>query len=188
MIYTAKSHLTALEDQNIWLSNTTFNSCPKNFNQLWIIHAEVEKRVVPLIYCLMIGTKQENYVSALKIIKKEIPNIDLAKKYTKPVLAGRPPRDFIGLIGLKSLKKMKTFKELYKKHTSDTSGIAKKIVGRYPELCFIKKDEILKSVRLLDVDELNVANKELMVGFIDYFKDQWKESSLRRYMGQGRTR
>ncbi|KAJ9056397.1 hypothetical protein DSO57_1033445 [Entomophthora muscae] len=71
-IYAPKSHLKVLKDQEVWLSDVTFASCPKIFNQLWVIHVELEERVVPLIYCLMIGTKQENYVRTLKIIKKEI--------------------------------------------------------------------------------------------------------------------
>ncbi|KAJ9049930.1 hypothetical protein DSO57_1019421 [Entomophthora muscae] len=77
IIYEYQSHFKVIEYQDVWLSDTIFFSCPKIFNQLWIIHGEVEERVVPLIYCLMIRTKQENYLPALKIIKKEIQKIVL---------------------------------------------------------------------------------------------------------------
>ncbi|KAJ9075274.1 hypothetical protein DSO57_1037690 [Entomophthora muscae] len=58
----------------------TFFSFLKIFNYLWVIHAEVEERVVPLIHCLMIGPKQENYVYVLNIIKKEIQTIVLGEQ------------------------------------------------------------------------------------------------------------
>ncbi|KAJ9056143.1 hypothetical protein DSO57_1036013 [Entomophthora muscae] len=67
---------------------------------------------------------------------------------------------------------MKTFNEIYKKYTSDTSGITKQMIGRYPVLCLMKKYDILKAVPLWNVDEWNLANKDLLAGFIDYFKDQ----------------
>ncbi|KAJ9052541.1 hypothetical protein DSO57_1033144 [Entomophthora muscae] len=91
-------------------------------------------------------------------------------------------------LGKERYQEDEDIQELYKKHTSDTSGIAKKVVEGYPELCFLKKDEKLKSVRLLDVDKLNVANKELMVGFIDYFKDQWTEKFIEKIYGPGKNK
>ncbi|KAJ9089993.1 hypothetical protein DSO57_1007285 [Entomophthora muscae] len=57
IIYGAKSHLKVLKDQE----DATFASCPKFINQLQFIHTEVDERVVPFIYCLMIENNQENY-------------------------------------------------------------------------------------------------------------------------------
>ncbi|KAJ9056725.1 hypothetical protein DSO57_1030069 [Entomophthora muscae] len=51
IIYASKNHLKVLKDQEV-------------------IHMKVENRVVSLIYRLIIGTKQVNYVRTLKIIKK----------------------------------------------------------------------------------------------------------------------
>ncbi|KAJ9065982.1 hypothetical protein DSO57_1014226 [Entomophthora muscae] len=81
------SHLKALKDQEVWPPDATFASCPRIFDQIWALHAEVEVRVVPLIYCPMIETKQENYVGALKIITKEIQKIVLEEQETSPTPA-----------------------------------------------------------------------------------------------------
>lgn len=223
IIYATKKNMQVIKDQEVWLSDATFASCPKIFNQLWVIHAEVEERVVPLIYCLMIGTKSESYVRALKIIKQEMQKIALEENEAKATSAGRPPKDPISSIRLKNpkvvlldfeaaqsmafkevfgcatqgcyfhfrqacLRKLKTFKELYKKYTSDTSGITKQMVGRYPAMCFLKKDDILKAVKLLDVDEWNVANRELMAGFVEYFKDQWTGKFVEKRYGPGKNK
>ncbi|KAJ9072054.1 hypothetical protein DSO57_1031153 [Entomophthora muscae] len=74
IIYAPKSHLNVLKDK--------------------------EDRVMPLIYCLMIGTKQENYVYALKIIKKKIQKIVLEEQETKPTSAGKPHKDPVASIRL----------------------------------------------------------------------------------------
>ncbi|KAJ9048199.1 hypothetical protein DSO57_1015682 [Entomophthora muscae] len=79
-------------------------SCLNIFNQLWIIHVELEERVVSLIYCLMIGTKQKSYIHTLEIIRKEFYNIVLEEQGTKPTSAGRPSKNLIGSIRIKSPK------------------------------------------------------------------------------------
>ncbi|KAJ9060111.1 hypothetical protein DSO57_1034337 [Entomophthora muscae] len=102
IIYTSKSHHKALKDQEVWPSDATFASFPKIFDQLWALHAKVEERVVPLIYFLVIETKQENYLDALKIITKEIQKMVLEEQETRPTPAGRPPKDPAASIRLKN--------------------------------------------------------------------------------------
>ncbi|KAJ9059406.1 hypothetical protein DSO57_1002404 [Entomophthora muscae] len=104
IIYAIKSHPKVLKDQEVWILDATFVGQPKIFNQLQFILAEVEGRAVPLIQCLMIETKKENYVSNLKFIKKEIQEIVLVEQKTEPTPAGRPPNDLIALIRLKNAK------------------------------------------------------------------------------------
>ncbi|KAJ9071838.1 hypothetical protein DSO57_1033166 [Entomophthora muscae] len=66
-------------DQEVQLSDSTFASFPKIFNQLWVMPAEVEER--------------GNFVHALKIIKIEIQIIVLEEQETRPTLAGRLPKE-----------------------------------------------------------------------------------------------
>ncbi|KAJ9067188.1 hypothetical protein DSO57_1002251 [Entomophthora muscae] len=76
---------------------------PKISNQLWVIHAEVEERVVPLIYCPMVKTKQESYLNVLKVIKEEMQTTFLEEQETRPTSAGRPPKDNVVSIRLNKL-------------------------------------------------------------------------------------
>ncbi|KAJ9053650.1 hypothetical protein DSO57_1022171 [Entomophthora muscae] len=94
----------------------------------------------------MIETKQENYVCALKITKKEMQKIVLKEQETKHTSAGRPLKDCVG-------SRTQTCNGLYKKYTSDTSGIPKQMIERYPAQFFMNKDDILKAVKILDADE-----------------------------------
>ncbi|KAJ9085299.1 hypothetical protein DSO57_1015319 [Entomophthora muscae] len=96
MIYATKSYLTALKDQEVQLSDEAFASCPKIFNQLWVIHVEVEERVVPLIYFSMIETKQKSYVGALKIAKEDIQRVVLEEQEIRLTSTERPPKDPVG--------------------------------------------------------------------------------------------
>ncbi|KAJ9061424.1 hypothetical protein DSO57_1020914 [Entomophthora muscae] len=57
------------------------------------------------------------------------------------------------------------------------------MVERYSALCFMKKYGILKAVKLLDADKWNLANKELMAEFIDYFKGQRTEKFIEKRYG-----
>ncbi|KAJ9066589.1 hypothetical protein DSO57_1008227 [Entomophthora muscae] len=50
------------------------------FNHIWVIHVKSDEKFVPLIYFLMTGIKQENYVCSLKIIKKEMQKIVLEEQ------------------------------------------------------------------------------------------------------------
>ncbi|KAJ9073537.1 hypothetical protein DSO57_1015303 [Entomophthora muscae] len=128
-------------------------------------------RVVPLIYCLMNETKNENYMPALKIVKEEMQKMVWEEQETKLTSAERPPKDPIGPMSFKNTKlalieiefaqsipfswplEEENLKKLYKNYTPDTSVITKKMIKRYPVLCSLKKDDILKAVKLLDIDD-----------------------------------
>ncbi|KAJ9080037.1 hypothetical protein DSO57_1029270 [Entomophthora muscae] len=83
---------------------------------------------------------------------------------------------------------MKSSKDLYKRYTSDTLGTTKHMVGRYPPLQFLKKDGIWKAVKLLDADVWDMDNKELMAGFIGYFKDLWAGKLVEKRSGLGKNK
>lgn len=64
-----------MKEQELWLSDGTFISCPKILSQLWVIYGEVEERVFPLVYCLISNDDRPAYFRTLKVINKIVIKI-----------------------------------------------------------------------------------------------------------------
>lgn len=42
------------------------------FRQLWVIHAEIEGSVAPMVYILLQGHLEETYTRALRLVKAKL--------------------------------------------------------------------------------------------------------------------
>lgn len=67
--YATKKNLEQLRANDTWLCDGTFASCPKIFYQLWVVHAQLEDRVLPFAYFLLPGATEEIYTMAFQILQ-----------------------------------------------------------------------------------------------------------------------
>ncbi|KAG0438869.1 hypothetical protein DMUE_2831 [Dictyocoela muelleri] len=72
IIFTTKTHLLHLENSNKWNCDGTFYSCPKNFQQLYVIIARVKSIDVPLVYAFMENKSKSSYYKLFNYIKNNI--------------------------------------------------------------------------------------------------------------------
>lgn len=66
MIFTTAENCLLLKNASFWILDGTFKSCPKLFNELFVINGSVErgnnKIVVPLVYALITSRDQDLYI------------------------------------------------------------------------------------------------------------------------------
>ncbi|KAG0433544.1 hypothetical protein DMUE_5404, partial [Dictyocoela muelleri] len=72
IIFTTKTYLLHLENSNKWNCGGTFYSCPKNFQQLYVIMARVKSIDVPLVYAFMKNKSKSSYYKLFNYIKNNI--------------------------------------------------------------------------------------------------------------------
>ncbi|KAG0433138.1 hypothetical protein DMUE_5438 [Dictyocoela muelleri] len=65
-------------NSKIWLMDATFKSAPKNFSQLFVIHANQIKKRIPLVYCLCGSKSTETYSKIFQIFNR---NRKIEQKY-----------------------------------------------------------------------------------------------------------
>ncbi|KAG0442190.1 hypothetical protein DMUE_0464 [Dictyocoela muelleri] len=72
IIFTTKTHLLHLENSDKWNCDGTFYSCPKTFQQLYVIMARVKSIDVPLVYAFMKNKSKSSYYKLFSYIKNNI--------------------------------------------------------------------------------------------------------------------
>ena len=60
---------------DIWLADATFASCPKLFQQLWVLHGQVVEKVLHFVFFLMPNAKESTYVRFLKLLKARLDSL-----------------------------------------------------------------------------------------------------------------
>ncbi|CAF1314240.1 unnamed protein product [Rotaria sordida] len=61
IIFTTKRNLSLLKECTHWFVDGTFKVCPKQFYQLFTLHALLKSVVIPLVYGLLIGKSGDDY-------------------------------------------------------------------------------------------------------------------------------
>ncbi|XP_043267660.1 uncharacterized protein [Venturia canescens] len=61
LIFGTQENLQLLASAEHWYADGTFDSCPSIFAQLYTIHANIENRIVPLVYALLPGKSEVVY-------------------------------------------------------------------------------------------------------------------------------
>ncbi|CAF3241198.1 unnamed protein product [Rotaria sp. Silwood2] len=61
IIFTTKRNLYLLKECTHWFVDGTFKVCPKQFYQLFTLHALLKSVVIPLVYGLLIGKSSDDY-------------------------------------------------------------------------------------------------------------------------------
>jgi hypothetical protein len=59
VIFGTMENILHLKHNNVWLCDATFQSCPKNFEQLFIIVCKIRNKNIPLLFCFM---KKKNII------------------------------------------------------------------------------------------------------------------------------
>ena len=75
LVFSCAVNLIVLRNSVVWAADGTFASCPEMFGQLWVIHAQVQNAVYPLVFCLMETKNTEDYVRALKYVRSALNEI-----------------------------------------------------------------------------------------------------------------
>ena len=63
------SNLQMLSSNNHWFMDGTFRVAPPFYKQIFTIHALLQSKVLPLIYCILIDKKAETYTSVFRKIR-----------------------------------------------------------------------------------------------------------------------
>ena len=92
IIYGSDAGLTTLLKATTWLSDGTFASCPAFFRQLWVIHADVEGTVVPVVYFLVQSFKEELYTEALTTLRTKLTELRDCLAAAELATQPTPPR------------------------------------------------------------------------------------------------
>lgn len=72
LVFGTKKNLSYLKDSQHWFMDGTFSVTPSLFAQLYTIHAYVNGRTIPCLYCLLPNKKQATYTLLLAEINKMI--------------------------------------------------------------------------------------------------------------------
>lgn len=70
-IFSCKTNLAYLCEQETVLMDGTFEYSPKHFTQLFTIHGYSDGTYIPLVYCLLPDKKMKTYSQALAMVKEE---------------------------------------------------------------------------------------------------------------------
>ena len=58
---------------NMWYLDRTFKSRPLLFSQLYVIHYEYQRHVVPGVFVLMENRQEQTYADVLTVVQNELP-------------------------------------------------------------------------------------------------------------------
>lgn len=71
VIFSCKSNMEILCQQDIILVDGTFDYCTKYFLQMFTIHCYINSIYVPLVYCLLKDKKEQTYKNVFETVKSE---------------------------------------------------------------------------------------------------------------------
>ena len=76
LLFTTEENLDILEVNTVWHADGTFKSCPSLFYQVYTVHAVMNGHSIPLVYFLLQGKTEDQYVKALSQLKKQNSYLD----------------------------------------------------------------------------------------------------------------
>jgi hypothetical protein len=66
LVFATEDNLRHLGDAKVWLADGTFKYCPEQFQQLYVVHADCNGSVMPLLYVLMTRMTEALYEECLR--------------------------------------------------------------------------------------------------------------------------
>lgn len=76
VIFSCKSNIKLLCQQEIILVDGTFDYCTKHFLQMFTIHSYVNNMYIPVAYCLLKDKKEETYKNLFRVLKSECSKME----------------------------------------------------------------------------------------------------------------
>lgn len=77
IIFGSDRGLSRLAQSKAWHADGTFETCPKFFEQVYVIHARIKDKTFPCVYALMTNMTTETYKKLLSSVKDAASGIGL---------------------------------------------------------------------------------------------------------------
>ncbi len=74
--FATDEHLRRLPEADIVFVDGTFQTCPRLFYRFFTIHAILNGRHIPLVYCLLPNKRQETYKRVFHLLEEKV-RVDL---------------------------------------------------------------------------------------------------------------
>ncbi|XP_078533371.1 uncharacterized protein LOC144819280 [Lissotriton helveticus] len=180
LIFSTPRNLFKLENTEIWMMDGTFKCTLHPFTQIYSIHAQINKNVVPLVYSLLPDKQSATYTEFLTVIKEKT--------------SGKSPRKIIidfELTMINVINKLYVdtqiqgcffhFSQAYWRKLQKTSLVTdycsdSKLqfeLKKLTALCFVPPESVDEYYTAISESEYYVENEEKLASLLNYFEDTW---------------